>query len=362
MLSSHPPASAVLRHWSVGQPLLGLAINRRGDWVAAATGGGGVVVLPAEDAGVDPKILRVHEGVSLELIADADAHAFLSAGDDGRLFIIDPEIDAPTQIAEHKGKWIDHVAASASGGLRAYAIGKTLYRLDPSGCELAPPTALPSSIGGLAFSPDGGRLAVSHFGGVSLFDANSPALPSVVLPWKGSFLNLLWSPGGAFLLAALQDNAVHGWKVDAPQAEGGHEMQMAGYESKVRSMAFTAGGKYLATSGAAQAVCWPFTDGGPWEKKPLLLGGVEGRLVTCASPHPAEGLVAVGFDDGMMMLAPLDGRMEIMILPPLAPRGAGVVGMVWNKEGNSLMTATEDGTLRLFTLASISGFVRGGRG
>jgi WD40 repeat protein len=325
-----------------------------------ALGDGALVVVPSSDTGAPPRLIAGHQGVSLEIAADADDHAFLSGGDDGRLLLVDPQIDVPTLLAEHAGKWIDHVASS-SEGLRAYAIGKMLYRLDDAAQEYAPPLTLPSSIGGLAFSPDGQLLAISHYGGVSVLSCKKPLKAPTLLPWKGSHLSLLWSPDGQFLLSSMQDGAVHGWLFQGgvPSPEEGREMHMQGYETKIASMRFTTGGKYLATSGAAQVVCWPFGGEGPWDKSPLMLGGAEARLVGHVAPHPVDPVVAAGYDDGMVILAPLDGRMEIMIHPPVAARGAGVVGMVWSGEGDGLVVGLENGHLLLFTHSSIAGFVRG---
>ncbi len=360
-MTSSPPFSAAARRWALGQSLWGLTPNRRGDWVLGSLGDGRLVVLPSGDTGEPPRSIAGHQGVSLSIAADADDHAFLSGGDDGRLLLVDPLIDVPTVLTEQAGAWIDHVAAAPCGGFRAYAAGKTLYRLDEAAQEYAPPLTLPSSLGGLAFSPDGQLLAVSHYGGVSVLSCKEPLTPPTLLPWKGSHLSLVWSPDGRFLLSSMQEGAVHGWLFQGgvPSPEEGREMHMQGYETKIASMQFTATGNYLATSGAAQVVCWPFGKAGPWDKRPLMLGGDEPRLVTRVAPHPAEPVVAAGYDDGMVILAPLDGRMEIMLHPPVAARGASVVGMVWSSEGDGLVVGLENGTLLLFTQSSIAKFVRG---
>lgn len=355
------PSSAVCRRWAMGQPLLDMVINRRGDWALGALADGSLVVIPAEDSGEEPNLLPAHDGVSLCIRPDADDHGFLSGGDDGRVFLVDPGIAAPTLLVEHKGKWIDHVAGSCEGQ-RAYSSGKTLYRLNEDGAAAAEPLPLPSSIGGLSFSPNGKRLAVSYYGGVQLFWANAPTTAPDILPWQGSHLNSIWSPDSGFLLTAMQDASLHGWRMGdkaLKSKEAGNEMHMQGYETKIASMAFTAGGKYLATSGAAQVVCWPFFDGGPWEKQPMMLGGAETRLVTRVAPHPNDPLTAAGYDDGMIILAPFDGRMEIMIHEPVAARGAAVIGLGWSREGDCLLAALENGLVLLFTLASISRSVRG---
>ena len=207
-----PSPSAIAKQWKLPAPVIALAVNRRGDFIAAALGDGSLRLLPATEDAKEPKDMKLHDGVSLSLAPDADDHAFLSGGDDGKVFIIDPQLDAPTLLAEHKNKWIDHVAGSTEG-FRAYASGKNLYLLDDEGNEKLGPASLPSSAGGLAFSPNGKRLAASHYGGVSLFWANAENAAPVKLPWKGSHLGIIWHPDGKAVITALQENALHGWNL-----------------------------------------------------------------------------------------------------------------------------------------------------
>lgn len=339
--------NAIHRRWTFDAPVLSLAINRNGDWVAAAMADGSARLFDAQDAAAEPKALHLHDGISLCLRPDADAHAFLSGGDDGKTVIIDPVPGTATVIADRKNAWIDHVAGAGDGKHRAFSAGKKLTVLDDAGQEKFT-VILPSSAGGLAFSPNGKRLAVSHYNGVSLYWMNAKDATPAQLEWKGSHLDVIWTPDGKALLTSLQENALHGW-----QLSDNKEMRMQGYAAKVRSMAFSARGKYLVTSGAEQIICWPFSGGGPWGKPPLTLGGTDNRLVTQVAPHPKDEMVAAGYNDGMVVLAPLDGRMEIMIAPPVSAANAAVTGLVWNRDGDALYAATESGTVMLFTIESV---------
>jgi WD40 repeat protein len=341
--------SAIYREWKFDAPVAALNINRNGDWVAAALGDGTARVFPADDTADTPKSVKLHDGVSLSLQPDADAHAFLSGGDDGKVLILDPVLGETNLLVEHKNQWIDHVAGSADGKFRAYNTGKKIHVLDEEGKEkFAELPAVSSNPGGIAFSPNGKRLAVSHYNGVSLWWMNAKEKNPTVLEWKGSHLGIVWSPDGQSLLTSMQEGALHGW-----QLADAKEMRMEGYASKVRSMNFTPRGKYLATSGADQIICWPFSGGGPWGKPPLVLGGAENRLVTQVASHPKDDMVAAGYSDGMIVLAPLDGRMEVMINPPLAAAGAAIMGLVWNAAGDALFAAVESGAVLLFTIDSV---------
>lgn len=341
--------SAIFRQWTFDAPIVSLCVNRNGDWVTAALGDGSARVFPASDEADAPKHIALHDGVSLCLQPDADAHAFLSGGDDGKVLILDPVLGATTLLAEHKNQWIDHVASSADGKFRAYNTGKQIHMLDESGAEKFPaPLGVPGHPGDIAFSPNGKRLAVSHYNGVSLWWTHAKDTTAEPLEWKGSHLGIVWTPDSKALLTSMQEGALHGWQLADKK-----EMQMQGYASKVRSMNFTTRGKYLATSGADRIICWPFAGGGPWGKPPLVLGGAGERLVTQVAAHPKDEMVAGGYSDGMIVLAPLDGRMEVMIHPPLAATGAAINGLIWNAAGDALFAAVESGTLLLFTIDSV---------
>jgi hypothetical protein len=64
-------------------------------------------------------------------------------------------------------------------------------------------------------------------------------------------------------------------------------------------------------------------------------------------------MVAAGYNDGMIVMAPLDGRMEIMINAPMATTKSGINGLVWNAAGDALFASTESGIVMLFTIESV---------
>ena len=163
-------------------------------------GDGTARLFPASDEAIEPKIIQLHDGVSFSLQPDADAHAFLSGGDDGKILIIDPAVGETVLLAEHKNQWIDHVAGSADGKYRAYNTGKKIHVLDEEGkAKYDAPLTSPSNPGALVFSPNGKRLAASHYNGVSLWWMNAKDKSATVLAWKGSHLDVIWSPDGKLL-------------------------------------------------------------------------------------------------------------------------------------------------------------------
>ncbi|NNC00993.1 WD40 repeat domain-containing protein, partial [Corallococcus exiguus] len=149
-----------------------------------------------------------------------------------------------------KGAWIDSLALNANGAF-AYAAGKRVFARDDKGREKT--LEVPTTARGLAFAPKGYRLAISHYNGATLWFPNIEAKPDI-LDWKGSHLDVSWSPDARFVVTSMQENALHGWRL---QPDKGH-MRMSGYPSKTRSLSWSADGKWLATSGAEAAIIWPF--------------------------------------------------------------------------------------------------------
>lgn len=340
------PPSAIAQQWNLGVKINQLVANGAGTMLAAALGDGRIARLQASEDAVEPEQLAAHDGVSLSLAALGDG--FVSGGDDGRVIALLPDT-APQELAHQQGRWIDHVSASPDGNMLAYSCGKNLQLLQPDGAPHGIARPHVSSIGGLAFSPNGKRIAVSHHNGVSLWWSAATTQTPVVLPWKGAHQQVLWSPDGKIVMTAMQESALHGWRLSDM-----NEMRMQGYAGKIHSMDWSPKGRWLVTGGAPQAICWPFFGGGPWGKPPQALGHDRGVLVRVAAAHPKDELVAIGFIDGMIELAPLDGRPGFMLHPPVAESGHEVTGLVWNAAGDCLFAATSSGYLMLFTLASVA--------
>jgi WD40 repeat protein len=283
-----------------------------------------------------PRRVAVHSGGILA--SAADARRVLTAGDDGKVVSTDLAGEVRTVVTDPKRRWIDRIAAGPDGAV-AWAAGK--HVCVETGKRQEKAIELPSSAGGLAFAPRGMRLAASHYNGVTLWFPNASAAPEP-LTWKGSHLDLTFSPDGTFLVTAMQEAALHGWRLSDRK-----DMRMAGYAAKVRSMAWTAGGKWLATSGSEQLVLWPFQGkDGPLGKTPKLLAA-HGHRVAVVACHPQQDVAAVGYEDGMVLLVRLEDGAEILARKP---GEATVSALAWNSGGAALAFGTEDGEAGILNL------------
>jgi len=328
-LSSTPSSlTSRLRPLDLGAGVVG--VRFLGPTAAFALGEGDVVLV-----GEDETRVHAHKGAVLSV--SGDGRRLLTGGDDGR--VAATAADGTTQtLFEQSGRWIDEVAAGADGAF-AFSTGRTAYFQPAKGERKA--HDFPSTVGGLAFAPKGTRLAVAHYGGASLWFPNAQAKPEL-LEWKGSHRGVLWHPEARFLVTTMQEPALHGWRLP----DGAH-MRMSGYPSRVRSMAFTAGGRYLATSGSSEAILWPFASKeGPMGKQPVMLAPRDVR-VSAVAAHPRDEVIAIGYEDGLVLLVRISDAAEILLR---APSGSPVSALAWRGDGGAVAIGTENGGAGLLAL------------
>lgn len=274
------------------------------------------------------KTVELHDGL-LCVVQDGDS--LLTGGEDGKVCLLGADGSAET-LGELGRKWISSVAAGPQG-IVAYASGRTVYVRFADGRvkELQHPRTAEA----LAFAPKGVRLGVARYNGVTLHFPGTEGQPTE-LTWEGAHTGITFSPDGKYLVTTMQENALHGWKL----VDSKH-MQMAGYPAKVKSMSWSAKGKWLATSGAPAAIVWPFHHkDGPMGKAPLELGTRGTILATNVCCHPSEDVVAIGFADGMILAARFADTQEVVLRR--AGRSA-ITALGWDKAGKRLAFGSEDG-------------------
>ena len=311
--------------------------SRDGRTLAFALGDGTTRLVAVAQVEAEWAAIPVHDGATLSLAPDTEGGGFLSGGDDGTLRCIRAHGEV-SGIAVFGGmKWVEQLATHAldkGKGLIAASVGKTVHLFDESGKKLKEWTH-PSSVTGLAFDARGKRVAASHYNGATLWFVAAKTDTPRRLEWKGSHIALILHPEGEAVVTAMQENALHGWKL--PE---GQNMRMSGYASKTTSLSFSKGGKWLASSGSDAMVLWPFFGGGPMGKAPIELAGGDGINCTQVACHPKEELVAGGFEDGLVVVADIASSRIL----PVAPPGRGpVTALAWSADGTKLALGTEQG-------------------
>jgi len=143
-------------------------------------------------------------------------------GDDGKLVAVDAKGEVTLLATDPKRRWIDNVALHPDGG---GVVGRQ-DRLCPQ--RQGRRQIFRAAVDGRRPSvrTEGLRLAVAHYNGVTLWFPNMVATAEV-LEWAGSHLAVTFSPDNKFLVTAMHEPALHGWRL----ADHRH-MRMSGYPGR----------------------------------------------------------------------------------------------------------------------------------
>ena len=196
---------------------------------------------------LNPRVVKAHKGVVLCMATNGDN--IFTGGDDGKFLKVSLNGDIQ-EIKNFKTRWVDCVAAYK--GDMVCSSGSTAY-IWSKGQDKPKSLDHTSTVGGLAFSSNGKYLAVSHYGGVTVWERLERRWKSSKFIWKGSHGLVSFSPDNRYLVTAMQENELHAWRLRDKD-----NLKMSGYPAKIKSFAWIGDTPHLATSGANEAICWPF--------------------------------------------------------------------------------------------------------
>ncbi len=285
----------------------------------------------------------LHDGL-ICAIRTGDGASLLTGGEDGRVMRLDQD-GTVKEIRGPARKWVTSIATGPQATV-GWAAGKTATVRLKDGTERT--FTEDRTIEGLAFAPKGLRIALARYNGASLHWVGGTAKP-VDLEWKGAHAITTFSPDGRFLVTSMQENALHGWKLDGKPGGDMKHMRMTGYPAKIRSLSWSAKGRWLASSGAPSAIVWPFSaKDGPMGKAPLELGHRSDALVMTVACHPVEDLVALGYADGMVLAVRFADNREALLRRP----GKGPISaLAWSPTGRLLAFGSEAGDCGVIDIA-----------
>jgi WD40 repeat protein len=268
------------------------------------------------------------------------ASSILTGGDDGAVVLTTQ--DGVQQVAQFPRKWVDNVAAADSGNW-ACSVGKQVYLHEPDGRQDV--LDHPSTVGGLAFDRKGQRLAVAHYGGVTIWSREKRRWKASSLKWAGSHVAVTWSPDDRFVVTSMQENALHGWRMRDKA-----ELRMSGYPAKVKGWSWLGNRPWLATTGADSAILWSFEGAhGPMGKAPLQVCHHERILVTAVFGLPGQDTAIAGFADGRIMVSDADENAHPRTIKQLPGPAIEAIGMA-NARG-WLFAADAEGRAHWMALA-----------
>ena len=252
--------------WSalVDDCIISIAWSPDGGQLSAASVSGRLYIFEAE-SGSTQHSLQAHQFGATALAWHPDGKKLASAGQDGRVRIWNSQSGELAHELEGGSDWVEHLAWSPSGGHLATSAGRNLRLWNSDGKLVREYPEHSNTIAAIAWRPNTSELASACYGLIRLWRPDSEK-PARTFSWKGSMLALAWSPDGQYLCHGNQDSTVHFWMV-----RGAKELQMWGYATKVRELAWDRRSRYLATGGGTQITIWDCVGKGPADTKPIVI-------------------------------------------------------------------------------------------
>jgi WD40 repeat protein len=323
------------KHWAgqLDDYVIDLAWSPDGSILAAASASGPVTLFSSGD-GARRHELPGHEGGTNAVAWGPGGSVLATGGQDGAVKIWDAAAGQHVASASLGRSWVEHLAWRPGGGAPTLAAGagRKLAYLNPDATVRLEFRDAPKTITALAWHPQGGCAAVAYFGGVCLWDGDDGGAQKEY-PYGNGIHALAWSPDARWLVSGNQDPSVHLW-----MPERDVELQMSGYQTKVRHLSFDPSSRWLATSGGAEACIWDCSGDGPEGREPVMLAHV--APVCGVGFQRVHSLLATASEDGVVKLWSPERRQPMRAtvgMPAAATR------LAWSPDDRLLAIGSEKG-------------------
>jgi WD40 repeat protein/DNA-binding SARP family transcriptional activator len=347
-----PEPLRVVRSWPVGD--FAGAVSPDGRVFALGSEAGRVRLLDL-DSGQTRSFEGRVDGPVVRMRFTPDGRTLVTAGELGQLYKWDVERGAIAErLSGHTGN-IDGLDVATDGRTLLTASADTRAILwDLAGDRrldrrfaVEPRFDVPATPRGIAVSPDGRTLALTHGDGtVELVDTRTLAPRASVRATEGFAASVDFSPDGRLLAVTGESGLVTLWDARALAPEG----KLRGLRGPSQALAFSPDGKLLA---AAES-----QDGsGPYR---LRVWDVRRRQLTDFRARTAANLIAFSPDGELIAAAATDRGTEILDartgdlvkrleVGSLAGEGDFSRSVAFSPDGNLLLVGQYNGTGRLFS-------------
>jgi WD40 repeat protein len=327
------------KHWaaSLDDYVIDLAWSSDGAQLAAASASGPVSLL-ARAEGALCHMLPGHDNGTNCLAWSLGDATLATGGQDGTVKFWDGSAGQHTSTAKLGSAWVEHLAwrpkAAGPQAVLFAAAGKNLTALRADGAVAHTFQPSPKTLSAVAWQPAGGCVAVSYFGGVRLWDADD-FIAQKEFTYANGIQALVWSPDSKWLVSGNQDPSVHLW-IPAQDME----LQMSGYEGKVKELSFDHTSRWLATGGGKDCCVWDCSGEGPEGREPVMLPH-EAKVCAVSFQH-AYGLLATASLDGVVQLWSPERKQPIRATVKMP---AAATKLAWSPDDTLLAIGTEKGVV-----------------
>lgn len=234
---------------------------------------------------------------------------------------------------------IDH---SARADMTAVSNGHDVFLSRGQGSAMPLGRGLTSSTDALAFSPGGRRVACGLDEGLSIWAVEGNAALIRKISLSARPVSIRWSGDGKWLACGLETGGFA--LVSLADDLAGI---VSGFPSPVRTVCWSEPANALFASGAFRIAGWSM-DAPPvgGETSGALETGRAGLvLVEAVAAHPEKKLIAAGYANGRITIAPIGARDELLV----RPLGSAVTALAWSGDGRHLAVGAVDGTTAIIT-------------
>lgn len=280
--------------WTVELPdfAQSLAWSPDGHALAVATLAGPVFVFDG-DSGKELARDDGHAGGAMAVAFSPDGERLVSGGQDGCIVMRTRDRKSERQFGG--GGWVDQVSWAPEGDCLATAAGRIVRVWTPGFDLVAEVSGYDTSVSSMFWLPGTSQLVTGSGGGLQFLEVGLTETAHA-LDGKGAIVAALPSHDGEYIATGTHDASVHVWN-----RRSGRDLQMSGYRTKVRELAWSPDGPLLATAGGEIITLWSLAGRGPAGRAPEVLEGHRGRVTGLVFSPEGRRLLSCGDDGGLLI-------------------------------------------------------------
>ena len=297
----------------------------------------------------DPKTEKViseltgHTGKITDLTFSPRGELLASSDYEAVVKIWDMRTNKETATLKGHNFTVTAIAFSPDGKLLA-TVAREIKLWDVgTGQEVASlPVEHSNGIGyGIAFSPDGARLALANPLSIEIWDVLSREKLSKIIGHSDVINRVRFSPDGARLATSSRDGTIKLW-----ESKSGQELAtLKGHGSMVNSICFSPNGDRLASASHDNTVkLWDLRS---YQEVPTLRGHERDVFHVAFSPDGKR--LASGGIDGTIKLWDVKSMSMLASISVESPKSkAFIYNVAFSPDGKRLAAGTSDGTIKLY--------------